>query len=203
MQLEARYPGLRPVVEELLRHRHAYNDITRQVKERFGVKISRASIQRFYVEVLRPQEQAEAEAFRQARAQTKALLAEMNADSSLTATKIAEILLANQIVKDRLKLGEADIMDLYREQREREKLELQKQALALKERQVKRVLKGAEPVRLLGEGEYRKLEPEVLQRIREIYGLTGPRAAKASGPTPTEGLRPTGGAGRLFKGSDE
>lgn len=168
VRLDARHPGLRALVEDRLRRRIDQREIVRELARRFGVRISATSIRRFWKRVVRPEEEAEAEAFRQARAQAKALIAEMKADPKLDAAKIAEIMLANQIVKDRLKLGEADIMALYREQREREKLELQRRAFALKEAEVKRVLKSEQVPH----------DPEELRRkIDEIYGLDEPPAA--------------------------
>ncbi len=103
------------------------------------MKLAPTCVFRYWQRRLKPQVEAEAEAFRLARAQTKALLEEIKADPSIEATEIAEVLLVNQIIKDRLKLGEVDIMRLYREQRERvaldheaEKIELQRKALELK-----------------------------------------------------------------------
>lgn len=167
-RLEARHPGVRALVEGLLRRRIGQREIAREVEKRFGLKISSSSICRYWAHTVRPQEEAEAEAYRQARGQARALLEEMKADPKLDAAQIAEIMLANQIVKDRMKLAEADILDLYREQRERKKLELQQKALLLRERQAMKVLekmKTSKPTT--------QLEPEVIGKMREIYGLSG------------------------------
>lgn len=100
----------------------------------------------------------------------------MKADPSLDAAQIAELMLANQIVCDRMKLAEADIMDLYKEQRERKKLELQRKALLLRERQVKGVLAKTQKPK-----HDTQLGPEAIAKIEEIYGLSHtPRPA----PTP-------------------
>ncbi len=178
-RLEGRHPGLRALVENRLRRRFDQREIAREVERQFGVKISASSIHRFWVGVVQLQEQAEAETYRQARAQAKALLEEMKADPDLSATQIAEILLANQIVKDRLKLGEADIMALYREQREREKLELQRRAFELREKEVKGLLKD-ETKKTLSPSEYAEREVELRRKIDEIYGISETPAAKAS-----------------------
>ena len=86
-------------------------------------------------------------------------------------------MLANQIVQDRTKLAEADIMDLYREQRERQKLELQHRALMLKEQQTRAVLEKMKGSRKIA------CREEMVKEIREIYGLSEPPpAAEAPGP---------------------
>lgn len=170
-KLQAKHPGLRPLVEDLLHRRCAFQEISQAVKRRFGVALPTSSIQRFWMRVIKRQEEKEAEAYRQARAQTKALLAEMKADPDLTATQIAEVMLANQIVKDRLKLGEADIMALYREQREREKLDLQRRAFEMREKEAKRLLE-AERKKARSERKLRE-DPDALRRkIDEIYGIS-------------------------------
>jgi len=169
---EARHPGVRAFVEDLLRRRLGQHEISRQVRERFGLKISTSAISRFWMRDVRPAEEAEAAAYRQARAQARALLQEMKADPSLDAAQIAELMLANQIVKDRTKLAETDIMDLYKEQRERKKLELQSKALRLREKQAKALLEKSKPPRrpeMTGR--------ELAEKIREIYGLSGAPAA--------------------------
>lgn len=171
---DAKHPGLRALVEKLLRRRFTQQEISLKVEERFGVKISRAVISRFWMRAVRPAEEAEAAAYRQARAQARALLEEMKADPKLDAAQIAEIMLANQIVKDRMKLAEADILDLYREQRERKKLELQSKALRLREKRAVGVLakvEKSEPPKQLG--------PETIRKIREIYGLSTPPESAA------------------------
>jgi len=187
LQLEEKHPGLRAMVEDLLRHRHSYTDIVRQVEERSGIKISLKAVHYFWTTFVGPQERAEAEAFCGARAQVKALLEEVKADPTLDATRIIELLLTNQIVRDRLKLGEADIMALYREQREREKLELQRRALSLREKQVKKMLAaapqppgpGQKPLHPSG---FRQPPSELLQKVREIYGLSEPPGASTLDP---------------------
>jgi len=177
-RLDGLHPGLRSLVEDLLRRRFDQRQIARQVERRFGVKISASSIHRFWTATVRPREQAEAEAFRQARAQARALLEEMKADPKLDAAQIAEIMLVNQIVKDRMKLGEADIMDLYREQRERAKLMLQQRALQLRERQAKKVLRETKKSSASA-----TVSPDVIRRISEIYGLTTHAPAPAPAPS--------------------
>lgn len=170
-RLDVRHPGLRARVEELTRRRVHREEIARQLREEFGVDISINAIRRYWEAHVRPEEEAEAAAYRQARGQARALLEEMKADPKLDAAQIAELMLANQIVKDRTKLGEADIMDLYKEQRERRKLELQSKVLRLREKQTKAVL--AQPVARERE---KQLSPETIQKIREIYGLSNPPA---------------------------
>jgi hypothetical protein len=166
---EARHPGVRALVEDLLRRRIGQREISREVKKQFGLKLSASAISRFWMRDVRPAEEAEAAAYRHARAQVRALLEEMKADPKLDAAQIAELMLASQIVKDRTKLGEADIMDLYKEQRERRKLELQTKALALREKHTKAVLNKMNPAR-----EPRLSGPELVGKIREIYGLSNP-----------------------------
>jgi hypothetical protein len=166
-RLEEKHPGLRALVVTLLRQRVRQGEIARQVHQQFGVKISTHTVSRFFAARIQPKEDAEDSAFRQAHAQARALIEEMKADPSLDAAKIAEIMLANQIVRDRTKLAEADIMDLYREQRERQKLELQHRALMLKEQQTRAVLK-----KLEGSRKPRRSHEEMLKKIREIYGLS-------------------------------
>jgi len=176
--LEADHPGVRALVESLLRRRVRQTEISRQVFKRFGVRLSGKSLSHYYVSRIQPQEYEEAAAFRQAHAQARALIEEMKADPSLDAAQIAEIMLANQIVQDRSKLAEADIMDLYREQRERRKLELQHRALLLKEKQTRAVLE-----KLKGRQKSRVLPEQLVREIREIYGLSEPSpAAEAPGP---------------------
>ncbi|MGE5325550.1 MAG: hypothetical protein ACM3NO_00815 [Deltaproteobacteria bacterium] len=172
---EAKHPGLRVFIEELLRHRCSQEEISRRVKKRFGVSISRAAISRFYVTEIRPAEHAEAEAYRQARGQARALLEEMKADPKLDAAQIAELMLAQAIVRDRTKLAEADIMELYKEQRERKKLELQSKALRLREKQTKAVLAKAQKPK-----EPELTGPELAAKIQEIYGLTDPPPSPAA-----------------------
>lgn len=166
-RLEENHPGVRALVESLLRKRVRQGEICRQVHQQFGVKISTHSLSRFFMARIQPKEDTEAAAFRQAHAQARALIEEMKADPSLDAAKIAEIMLASQIVQDRTKLAEADIMDLYREQRERQKLELQHRALVLKEEQTRAVLK-----KLEGSRKPRRSHEEMLKDIRGIYGLS-------------------------------
>ena len=163
---DAQHPGVRALVERLLRRRINQEEISREVKQRFGLKLSSSSVSRFWKRDVQPSEDAEAAAYRQARAQARALLQEMKADPSLDASQIAELMLANQIVKDRTKLAETDIMDLYKEQRERKKLELQSKALRLREKHTKAVLDKMNSAR----------KPpisrrEMIGKIREIYGI--------------------------------
>lgn len=168
---QSRHPGVRALVEGLLRRRVGQREISLEVEKRFGLKISPSAISRFWRRDVRPEEEAEAAAYRQAHAQARALLEEMKADPNLDAAQIAEIMLANQIVQDRTKLGEADIMDLYREQRERKKLELQSKALRLREKQAKVVLEKLETSR------HAPLSStEIVENIKEIYGLSNPTA---------------------------
>ena len=176
-RLNARHPGVRAFVEKRLRRRVGQRRISQEVKKRFGLKLSASAISRFWRRDVRPAEDAEANAYRLAHAQARALLEEIHADPDLDAAQIAELMLANQIVRDRTKLAEADIMDLYKEQRERKKLELQSKALRLRERQVKQVLTRAKKPK-----HDKQLSPEAIQKIREIYGLTepDPPAAAAS-----------------------
>ncbi len=166
---ESRHPGVRAMVEGLLRRRIGQREISREVEKRFGLKISPSAISRFWRRDVRPEEEAEAAAYRQARGQARALLEEMKADPKLDAAQIAEIMLANQIVKDRMKLAEADILDLYREQRQRKKLELQRKALLLRERQAMKVLEKTKTSKRSSQ-----LGPELVEKIKEIYGLSSP-----------------------------
>jgi len=166
---DARHPGVRALVERLLRRRFNQREISREVKKRFGLKISPSAISRFWKRDVRPAEEAEAAAYRQARAQARALLQEMKADPSLDAAQIAEMMLANQIVKDRSKLAETDIMDLYKEQRERRKLELQSKALRLREKQTKAVIE-----KMKGPRQPPLSRQEMIEKIRDIYGLNDP-----------------------------
>ena len=171
-RLEENHPGVRPLVETLLRRRVRQGEIARQVYRQFGVKISPNSLSRFFLTRIQPQENAEASAFREAHAQARALIAEMKVDPTLDAAQIAEIMLANQIVQSRTKLAEADIMDLYREQRERRKIELQHRTLLLKEKQTRAVLE-----KLKGSRKARGSHEEMVEKIRGIYGLSEPAAA--------------------------
>ena len=177
-RLEEHHPGVRPLVESLLRKRVRQGEICRQVHQRFGVRVSSYSLSRYFVTRVQPQENEEAAAFRQAHAQARALIEEMKADPTLDAAQIAEIMLANQIVQDRSKLAEADIMDLYREQRERRKLELQHRALLLKEKQTRAALE-----KLKGPRKVRLSHEELVKQIQGIYGLSEtPPAAETPGP---------------------
>lgn len=172
----AEHPGLRRFVESLLRRRVDQHEVSRRVMKRFRLKLSHSAISRFWRRDVHPAEEAEATAYRQAHAQARALIEEMKADPSLDAAKIAEIMLASQIVRGRSKLAEADIMDLYREQRERKKLELQKRALRLREKRVIQTVRRAKKPE-----SSEQLDPEVVRKIREIYGLT-PHPPPATGP---------------------
>jgi hypothetical protein len=179
------------MVEDLLRRRHPYTDIIRRIKERSGVKISLQAVRNFWTAFVGPQEREETDTFCEARAQVKALLEEVKADPTLDATRIIELLLTNQIVRDRLKLGEADIMALYREHREREKLDLQRRALSLREKQVKKMLAApSQPPRAgqkpLQPGGFRQPPSELLQKVREIYGLSEPPGANNLDSAPTK-----------------
>lgn len=173
-RLDARHKGLRAFVEDLLRRRVRQGEIARRVRKRFGVRLSTNTLSRYFLSRIQPQENAEAEAYRQAHAQARALLEEMKADPSLDAAQIAELMLAAQIFRDRSKLAEADIMDLYREQRERKKLELQSKALRLREKQTKAVLE-----KMRGPRQPPLSRGEMIGQIREIYGLPA-----ASAPSP-------------------
>ncbi len=165
-RLNARHPGLRAFVERRLRRRVGQRAISQEVKKRFGLALSASAISRFWRRDVRPAEDAEASAYRQAHAQARAILEEIHADPDLDASQIAELMLANAIVRDRSKLAEADIMDLYKEQRERKKLELQRKALRLREKQTIAVLgKTRKPNQPAMSGH------ELVQKIREIYGL--------------------------------
>lgn len=176
---EAEHPGVRALVEELLRRRVSRDKISQEVKERFGLTLSQSAISRFWRRVVGPAEEAEAAAYRQAHAQARALIEEMKADPSLDAAQIAELMLAQAIVRDRSKLAETDIMALYKEQRERKKLEIQSRALRLRENQVKAAI--AEPE---GPKPEKQLSPEVIQKIREIYGLRMPTPPMPSALSP-------------------
>jgi hypothetical protein len=173
--MEEKHPGMRALVETLLRKRVRQGEIARQVYREFGVRISTATLSRFFMARIQPQEHEEATAFRQAHAQARALIEEMKADPSLDAAQITEIMLANQIVQDRTKLAEADIMDLYREQRERRKLELQQRALLLKEKQTLAVLE-----KLKDRKKSRPSREDMMSEIAKIYGLADPPAAVES-----------------------
>jgi hypothetical protein len=182
-RLDTRHHGLRAMVENLLRRRFPHAEIAQRVSEHFGVKVSRPSISRFWAAQVRPELGAETAAYRQAHAQARALLEEMKADPSLDAVQIAELMLAAQIFRDHSKLAEADILDLYKEQRERQKLELQSRELRLRERQAKRALaktKTSKPA----PGSAR-ITDEAYQKILEIYGLNDePEPAPAPAEPP-------------------
>lgn len=171
-RLEARHKGLRTFVEDLLRRRVRQGEIARRVRERFGVRLSTNTLSRYFLSRVQPQENAEAEAYRQAHAQARALLEEMKADPSLDAAQIAELMLANQIFRDRSKLAETDIMDLYREQRERKKLELQSKTLRLREKQTKAVIE-----KMKGPRQPPISRQDMVEKIREIYGLSAVTSA--------------------------
>ncbi len=171
-RLDARHQGVRTFVEDLLRRRVRQGEIARRVRKRFGVRLSTNTLSRYFLSRIQPQENAEAEAYRQAHAQARALLEEMKADPSLDAAQIAELMLAAQIFRDRSKLAEADIMDLYREQRERKKLELQSKALRLREKQTKAVIE-----KMKGPRRPPLSRHEMVEKIRDIYGLTAVPAA--------------------------
>jgi hypothetical protein len=165
-RLEASHQGLRTFVEDLLRRRVCQGEIARRVRERFGVRLSTNTLSRYFLSRIQPRENAEAEAYRQAHAQARALLEEMKADPSLDAAQIAELMLATQIFRDQSKLAEADIMDLYREQRERKKLELQSKALRLREKQTKAVIE-----KMKGPRQPPLSHHELVDKIRDIYGI--------------------------------
>ncbi|HET7840900.1 MAG TPA: hypothetical protein VFM21_04810 [Terriglobia bacterium] len=171
-RLNARHPGVRAFVERRLRRRVGQRAISQEVKKRFGLALSASAISRFWRRDVRPAEDAEASDYRQAHAQARAILEEIHADPDLDASQIAELMLANAIVRDRSKLAEADIMDLYKEQRERKKLELQRKALRLRERQTVQILKKTKKPKY-----DTQLPPEVLHQIRAIYGLNDPLPA--------------------------
>ena len=166
-RLEASHQGLRTFVEDLLRRRVRQGEIALRVRKRFGVRLSTNTLSRYFLSRIQPRENAEAEAYRQAHAQARALLEEMKADPSLDAAQIAELMLAAQIFRDRSKLAETDIMDLYREQRERKKLELQSKALRLREKHTKAVLDKMNSSRQPPISRH-----EMIEKIRDIYGLT-------------------------------
>lgn len=63
-------------------------------------------------------------------------------------------------------------MDLYKEQRERQKLELQSKALRLREKQARQVIQMAKKPK-----SNPQLDREVLEKIEEIYGLSNPSQA--------------------------
>jgi hypothetical protein len=192
LQLDERYPGLRALVEDLLRRRHTIGGIIRQIKDRCGVRLSHTSVRDFWKVFVVPQERAEADALCGARAQVKALLEEVKADPKLDATKIVELLLTNQIVRDRLKLGETDIMALYREQREREKLELQRRALSLREKEVKKTVAATswrDKLAATPQAGGTQQASEALRQIREIYGLSEPPEASNPARQPSSPTR--------------
>jgi len=165
-RLEASHQGLRAFVEDLLRRRVRQGEIALRVRKRFGVRLSTNTLSRYFLSRIQPRENAEAEAYRQAHAQARALLEEMKADPSLDAAQIAELMLAAQIFRDRSKLAETDIMDLYREQRERKKLELQSKALRLREKQTKAVIE-----KMKGPRHPPLSRHELVDKIRDIYGI--------------------------------
>lgn len=178
-RLEASHQGLRAFVEDLLRRRVRQAEIARRVRERFGVRLSTNTLSRYFLSRIQPRENAEAEAYRQAHAQARALLEEMKADPSLDAAQIAELMLAAQIFRDRSKLAETDIMDLYREQRERKKLELQSKALRLREKQTKAVIE-----KMKGPRQPPLSRHEMIEKIKEIYGLHDPPQSSLSAVLP-------------------
>jgi len=178
-RLEAEHPGLRGVVETLLRRRVRLTEISRQLQQQFGVKVRPDYLSHYFSTRVEPQEREEAAAYRQAHAQARALIEEMKADPTLDAAKIAELMLASQIIQNRTKLAEADIMDLYREQRQRRKLELEHRALLLKEKQLRAVLQ-----KLKGSQKPRAQPEQMVREIREIYGLAeSPTAAAKQQPS--------------------
>jgi hypothetical protein len=166
-RLEEEHPGARALIETLLRRHVRQCEISRQLYQRFGVTISGHSLSRYYAKRVEPQESAEADAYRQAHAQARALIEEMKADPTLDAAQIAELMLASQIVQNRTKLADADIMELYREQREIQKLKLEQRALALKEKQTRAALE-----KMKGRRRSRHLTEETLKEIRGVYGLS-------------------------------
>jgi hypothetical protein len=184
-RLDALHPGVRKLVVRLLRRRFNQREISREVKKRFGLKLTPSSISRFWLRDVQPAEEAEAAAYRQAHAQARALLEEMKADPTLDAAQIAELMLAAQIFRDHSKLAEADILDLYKEQRERKKLELQGRALRLRERQAKKVL-GKTKTSKPAPGSAR-ITDEAYRKILEIYGLNDePEPVPEQQPPPLE-----------------
>lgn len=152
--------------------------IARQIQERFAVKIAPSSLWRYWALRVRPREQAEREAFCEAKAQAKWLIDEMRADPTLDATTIAEIMLANQMVKDRLKLGGVDIMRLYEEHRalrelkhKGEQIDLKRAQLGLEPGQGKELASGEpQPPGRRRKGPTRS---QILKKISEVVSLEG------------------------------
>jgi hypothetical protein len=142
-QLELRHRGLCAFIGKLLRRRIKQAEIIRRVKKRFGIHLSEHVVSRFWLHRVLPRERAEEATRRQAIGLARALMEIMQADPTLDADRIADMLLANRMLLNRARLDQVDIMDLFREQRERAKFALEEKALRIEEMQAQCLLESA------------------------------------------------------------
>ncbi len=130
-ELDRKHPGLKEMVEKMMDQRVALTEIAEKIGIRYGEKISSAAVQRYWAHLVKPGEERFREFVEKSKAQAKALIEEAEEDPNCDAAKMIDTFVHNQIIEDKLRLGEADIMQLLAEQRKRRQLEIERKKLRL------------------------------------------------------------------------
>jgi hypothetical protein len=126
IRLDRQHPGLRDLVDLRLRQRVPQVEVIKELAARFGVKVSRDVLSKYWQRQAGPEELEIRRAYKDARALAQAVLEEAKEHPGNDAWKIATALLEAHIFTERKRLEEADVMQLMTEQRRRQELEIKR-----------------------------------------------------------------------------
>ena len=135
--LDRAHTGLKDFVETSLDKHVPHREISRLAKKRFRVRLSSGGIARHWKRRVLPEEEKVRGLIRESKAKAKVVRAEAARFPRGDASKIIEALISQQIIEDKLKLGQADILKLAAEQRLRKRLELEQGRLKLAARRAR------------------------------------------------------------------
>ncbi len=176
-QLEGEHAGLKKFAEELMAARRRFVDVRAAIKAKFGVDIPANTLRNHWQRRARVEERAERDAGILLRAAAK--------NPGSDDYKIATTHLAQAIKDGRVKLDDADIMQMMAEQRQRLALELRAEQLMqekakleiLVERERAKVGKTAEILRSAQDDMKAGKAfdaAEALKKISAVIGVGGP-----------------------------
>jgi len=182
-------PEAKAAVDDALARGVPYADVARMLEEEFEVKIAISSIGRYATGSFSPQR----ERLARLRAEAKALLDAYRENPSEDVREFLQAQVEMGIMENQTDLSKADVLKLLREQREREKLALERRRLDIEESKIKlgyteletrvrvaemAMARAAERARAVAgqlegaERAGRSLTAEELKRIREeVYGI--------------------------------
>jgi len=126
IKLDRKHPGLRSLVDEMLKQRVPQAEILKEIEKRFGERVSDDVLSRYWMGQVGPQELELRRTVRDMQALAQVVVEEARKNPGSDAYKLVGALVEMYIVESRYKLGEADVMALLAEQRRRKEVEIKR-----------------------------------------------------------------------------